>query len=338
MPLTRRELLGAATAAGVVAAACETPKVSEVSASPSAGPGIGAGASPAAKGGGPGTAGVQLTWFGTNGWEIAFGEKTILIDPWFGRFDAGFFPGPGRTFDLDHALTTDQATLDQHVKKANLVLIGHGHWDHVADIPQIAKKTDAQVVGSESHLNALRAAGIPNANLIQVKGGEFVKFDGFSLQVFPGLHSMGPRRNYNPPGHLASVPAKPASTIRELPEGDSLIYLITIADRFRIFSMSTANFVEAAINGLRPDVALIASIFASSIVDFTPRLLNALGRPKIVLPTHWDNFERPFSEPPRDLRQEFGNDGSLDLWVEDVRKASPETKVTVLKFFDSFAP
>lgn len=242
MPITRRELIGATAAAGLVAAACETAKPVPATPTASVGPGIGAGASPAPSGGGAGTVGVQFKWFGTNGWEISFGEKTILIDPYFGRFDSGFFPGPGRTFNLDTPLTTNQAILDQHIKKANLILIGHGHWDHVADIPQIAKKTDAQVVGSESHMNALRASGIPNSNLIQAKGGEYIKFDGFTLQVFPGLHSMGPRRNYNPPGHLTSVPAKAATTVRELPEGDSLIYLITIADKFRIFSMSTANF------------------------------------------------------------------------------------------------
>jgi len=42
---------------------------------------------------GPGAAGVKFTWFGTNGWEITFGKRTILIDPWFGRFDTGFHRG-----------------------------------------------------------------------------------------------------------------------------------------------------------------------------------------------------------------------------------------------------
>jgi hypothetical protein len=53
--------------------------------------------------------------------------------------------------------------------------------------------------------------------------------------------------------------------------------------------MSTANFVERAIAGLKPDVALMASIFYTQIHDFTPRLMKSLGFPKLILPTHWDN-------------------------------------------------
>jgi hypothetical protein len=62
--------------------------------------------------------------------------------------------------------------------------------------------------------------------------------------------------------------------------------------------MSTANYIERAITGLKPDVALVASIFANQIHDFTPRLLKALNYPRVLLPTHWDNFEAPYSEPP----------------------------------------
>src|SRR5207249_4230486 len=91
-----------------------------------------------------------------------------------------------------------------------------------------------------------------------------------------------------------------------MPEGDSLIYVITISGKFSIFLMSTANYIERAIAGLKPDVALVASIFANQIHDYTPRLLKALNYPKVILPTHWDNFEKPLSEPPLDLRNIFG--------------------------------
>jgi len=46
-------------------------------------PGAAEGAETSPRGGGPGTAGVNFKWFGTNGWEITFGNRTILIDPWF---------------------------------------------------------------------------------------------------------------------------------------------------------------------------------------------------------------------------------------------------------------
>jgi L-ascorbate metabolism protein UlaG (beta-lactamase superfamily) len=298
-------------------------------------PGVAEGAETPTGGGGPGNSGVRFKWFGANGWEIAFGSRTILIDPWFGRFDSGFFSGK---FNAATPITTDQALIDQHIGKADQILVGHGHWDHLADLAIIARKTGAMVIGSETHGNVLRAGGVPEKQIVQVKGGESMQFDGYTIEVFPGLHSLGPIKKYAVPGHLTSVPAAPPSKVGDLPEGDSLIYLITIGGKTRIFSMSTANFIEREIAGLRPDIALVASIFYTQIHDFTPRLLKALNFPKVILPTHWDNFEKPFTDPAQDLRSVFGDPGNLDLWVKEARKVSPKSKVMVLKFFESWAP
>ena len=123
-----------------------------------------------------------------------------------------------------------------------------------------------------------------------------------------------------------------------MPEGDSLIYVITISGKFSIFLMSTANYIERAIAGLKPDVALVASIFANQIHDYTPRLLKALNYPKVILPTPWDNFEKPLSEPPLDLRNIFGAPANMDLAVKEIKQVSPKSKVVMLKYFESFAP
>src|SRR6058998_726023 len=167
-------------------------------------PGAAEGAETSPRGGGPGAAGVSFKWFGTNGWEITFGNKTILFDPWFSRFDSGFFTGK---FNPNATLPLDEALIGQHVKKADHILIGHGHWDHMADVPYIAKKTNAMVIGSETHGNVMRAAGVPEGKIVQVKGGEDMQFDGYTIEVFPGIHSMGPTKKHAVPGHLYHVPS-----------------------------------------------------------------------------------------------------------------------------------
>lgn len=324
---SRRRFLGTGLTAGLAAAAMDLGKSMLL-------PGIAEGAEPAPKSGGPGSSGVNFKWFGTNGWEITFGTRTILVDPWFGRFDTGFLVGK---FDPKTPIKTDEALIDQHIRKADQILIGHGHWDHIADVPYIQRKTDAQVIGSESHANLLRAFGTPEIRIVPVKGGEYMEFDGYTIEVFPGLHSVGPTKKFAVPGRLYSVPSMP-TTVGELPEGDSLIYLITIGGSYRIFLMSSANFIERAIAGLKPDVALIATPFSNQTHEFTPRLLKALNYPKVLLPTHWDNFERPFTEPVEDLRSLFGDSASLDVWVKQVKQLSPKSKVVTMRYFDSFTP
>jgi hypothetical protein len=37
--------------------------------------------------------------------------------------------------------------------------------------------------------------------------------------------------------------------------------------------------------------------------------LKALNFPKVVLPTHWDNWERPITGPAEDARARFGDAG-----------------------------
>jgi L-ascorbate metabolism protein UlaG (beta-lactamase superfamily) len=325
--ISRRRFLGAGLAAGMAAAAADWGQSLLL-------PGVAEGAETPGRSGGPGSAGVNLKWFGTDGWEITFGSRTILFDPWFSRFDSGFLTGK---FNANAALPLDETLINQHVKKADQILIGHGHWDHMADVPYIAKKTNAMVIGSETHANVMRAAGVPEGKIVQVRGGEYMQFDGYTIEVFPGIHSMGPTKKHVVPGHLYHVPGPPTK-ISDMPEGDSLIYMITIGGKFRIFLMSTANYYERAISGLKPDVALVASIFANQIHDFTPRLLKALSYPKILMPTHWDNFEAPFTEPARDLRATFGDPANVDLWVKEVKTLSPKSKVVTLKYFESFAP
>jgi len=324
--VSRRQFLGGGLAAGVAGTALGFGRSLLL-------PGVAEGAEPAPQSGGPGSAGANFKWFGTDGWEISFGNKTILLDPWFSRFDTGFFAGK---FNAKTPIKVEEALIDQHVSKADQILIGHGHWDHMADIPYIAKKTGAQVIGSETHANVLRASGVTEGKIVQVKGGEFMQFDGYTIEVFPGLHSMGPTKKHAVPGHLYSVPPPP-TTVGDMPEGDSLIYLITVGGKFSIFLMSTANFVERAIAGIKPDVALVASIFANQIHNFTPRLLKALNYPRVILPTHWDNFEKPYSEGPQDLRAIFGDPANLDLWVKEAKQVSPKSKIVVLKFFEAYA-
>src|SRR5262245_63267157 len=147
-----------------------------------------------------------------------------------------------------------------------------------------------------------------------------MQLDGYTSEVFPSVHSMGGTKKYAVPGHVVSVPASPPTWLGDLPEGDIHIYVLTIGGKYSIFLMSSGNYIERAIAGLRPDVARIAPLSSNNTHAFTPRLVKALNYPKIVLPTHWDDFEASLSEPPKDLRGIYGDVANLDLWVKGLKK------------------
>jgi L-ascorbate metabolism protein UlaG (beta-lactamase superfamily) len=269
--------------------------------------------------------GVRLRWLGNAGWEIRAGAKTILLDPWLTRF------GAGEATDPRTRLSVDPGKIDPHVDRADLILVGHGHYDHITDIPYIARRTGATVLGTESHLNMLRALDAPADQLATVRGGEYIDFDDVTVEVFPSLHSMGGERAQVVfPGTRPGAPPPRPAVVSDLVEGGTLAYQITVSDDFRIFALSTGNFIERELSGLRPDVAIVPPA-GGRVPAYAARLMRALDHPRWVLPTHWDDFAYPLGEPARDS-------GALEPTRRAIAAASPRTRFVKLDHLETFSP
>jgi L-ascorbate metabolism protein UlaG (beta-lactamase superfamily) len=268
--------------------------------------------------------GVQLRWLGTAAWEIRAGSKTILLDPWVTRF------GDGERTDPSTPLSVDPAIIDRHVERADLILVGHGHYDHMSDVPYIARKTGATVLGTETHLNLLRALDAPAEQLSTVSGGEYLDFDEVTIEVFRSLHSVGgPRAQLFAPGTRPGAPPPRPKVVSDLVEGGTLAYQITVAGALRIFTLSSGNFIERELSGLRPDIALVPPA-NPRIHDYAGRLMRVLRHPRFVLPTHWDDFAYPLDEPARDA-------GGLEPTRRAIAAASPHTRFVVLDHLKTFS-
>ena len=281
---------------------------------------------------------VFFTYLGTAGWEISDGTTTILIDPYVSRIRGPAPPGGGtgspvggdnrRAYTWDDVATPDLAAIAAHIRGADYILVTHTHYDHVLDVPQIALRTGATVIGTESTENVMRAYGIAERQLITVRGGEDFEFGKFSLKVIPSIHSPLDHKHYFS-SETAPAGMKAPLTLRQIhPEGGTLAYLV----RFRghqILAFGGMNCIEREIQGLQPDVVLVgAGASRKELYDYTGRLMRALHFPPLVLPTHWDNFLAPYEasqQPAIDALQSF---------VQEVKAASPQTKVIVPKYFE----
>lgn len=264
---------------------------------------------------------ASFRWLGTAGWRIDVAGRTVLFDPYLTRFPTGLFTG---AFDPQTRLRTDEDEVRTHIGRPELVLVSHSHWDHLADVPHIAKSTGARVVGTETTYHLLVALGVDASQISVVRGGEVLDFDGITVEVVPSLHSRNRQHAYFAPGTLSALPAAPPSTIADLPEGDTLAFQVTAGGGPSAFLMGASDFSERAADGLRPDLAMIAVPTSASTYRYVPRLLGALGAPGVVVPVHWDNFERPLSGPP--LRDPAAD---VDAFVAQVRHACPATRVVV---------
>lgn len=281
---------------------------------------------------------VQLTHLGAAGWEFTHGSTVLLLDPFLSRLRISGRPfGTSTTPPLAHDtrpvygpeddLVPDTAAIDAHITRADFILISHSHFNHTLDVPYIAGKTGATVIGTESTTNLARAGGVPDAQLITVRGGEDHEFGSFSVKVIRSLHSAMNEKRYFDSRVVPRDFRGPRRMSNDV-EGGTLAYFLRLAGR-QILLFGSMNYVEEEIAGLRPDVALVAAARQRlEIHDYTGRLMRALHFPRLVVATHWDEQSFPFGAPQDERLRE------AQVFVKEVKRASPRSRVIVPRHFE----
>lgn len=272
------------------------------------------------------TSEVTVRWLGTNAWEVTGGGATVLVDPYVSRTYTGATK-PGE-FNPDTPITIDEAAVDEHLSTADSILITHAHFDHIADVPYVAAKTGATVLGTETHLNLLRAMDTPEEQLAQVGGGELYQFEGYTVEVFRSSHGVtGKHKSLLFPGTRPGEAPRRPEAIKDLVEGGSLAYLVAFGEVSLYFN-AVPSFHEREIAGIRPTVLFMQGP-NPNYPDYEERLFAAVGSPPYVIPTHWDDYEEPLTEPAVDLL------GGSALG-EKVAQYSPDSEFVLLDHLESF--
>jgi L-ascorbate metabolism protein UlaG (beta-lactamase superfamily) len=271
---------------------------------------------------------LEMTYFGAAGWRISDGETIVLVDPWPSRIkyaNAGHPDDSRKKYERSDPAPVDTELVDRLIPKADFILVQHGHFDHLGDVPHIARKTGAKVIGTETVMMILRAYGVPEEQLYAVHGGEDYQFDNFSVRVVPGLHSALDAKHYHDSRRYdRATPLEAPLRIEQFIEGGALSFLARLGGR-SILTMGSMNFIEREFEGLEPDI-LLAGINGSrlGLYDYDRRLLKSTGYPSIVLPTHWDNFGLPYG-----FSQQANIERNLLPFVKTAQEVSPESKVVL---------
>ncbi len=238
-------------------------------------------------------------------------------------------PGDARpVVDYSAVPTCDTATIDAHIDRADFVLLSHSHFKHCMDMPYIARKTGATVIGTESTANVARTSGVTEAQILTVRGGEDYEFERLSIRVIPSLHSALSSKHSWSSG-VISRDVKTPLRLCDYLEGGTLAYLIRLGGH-EVLAFGSMNYIEREIAGLRPDVVLVAAARPRrEIHGYTDRLLDVLGRPRTVIATHWDIQGLPYGAPQDEALRE------ALTFVEEVKAVTPRSRVVLPRHFET---
>lgn len=224
---------------------------------------------------------TQLTWYGQSGYKIVTPSgKTLLLDPWL----------ENPVFEKGKA---ELAALN----KVELILLTHGHGDHVGESVEIGKRTGAKLVANVDLAAAMVSVlGYPadqaDFDTTGHIGGQLSLLDGELKVCFvPAVHGSTVRKDDNSPPVAAGMPTGLVISIRNGPTiyhtGDTGFF----SDMARVSDHNKIDLMLVCIG----DHFTMGPIRAAEAVK-------AVG-PKITIPNHYGTFPVLTGTP-----EEFGDE------------------------------
>jgi hypothetical protein len=119
---------------------------------------------------------VVVRWLGHTNYEIAYRDAVVLADGYYERVPRS------------HAI----GVAPKDIKKADAILIGHAHFDHISDVPAVAKQTGAMVIGAAISSEYVRSKNVGDIQIKTVtgKGGEHLEVKSILVQPVLDHHNV----------------------------------------------------------------------------------------------------------------------------------------------------
>jgi L-ascorbate metabolism protein UlaG (beta-lactamase superfamily) len=217
------------------------------------------------------TLSLLFRWLGAAGLEFSYNGFSLLIDPYLSRVSL-----PRVLFGK---LQPDEKKIFCRINAANTILVTHSHFDHLMDVPVVAKKFNCPVYGSPNTCSLLERCGVPPSHIHTVAPGDEFSTGPFQVKVMKSSHSFVPL--FQP----IILPKTSEPPLHALDFGMDSQF------SYRISTGSMACLTDPG-NEVEKDVIDILFINTLQGARIVRRILKTLN-PGVVIPIHWDNYFKP---------------------------------------------
>ena len=199
---------------------------------------------------------LKITWFGHSTFLVQTpGGRRLLFDPWF----------------------VENPACPASMKKppqADLILVSHGHGDHMGDLLAVARDSGAPVVAVYELCEWLRRKGVGSVSPMNKGGAQHVA--GLLVTMTDARHSSG----YVDEGRMVYM-GEPAGYVVRLEDGTTIY-----------FAGDTALFGDMRLIGelYRPDIAFLPIGDRFTMGPAAAAKACELLGVRQAVPMHWGTF------------------------------------------------
>jgi L-ascorbate metabolism protein UlaG (beta-lactamase superfamily) len=284
---------------------------------------------------------VTVRYSGTATLLFSDGDTQWMTDGWFTR------PGPLRL--LAGKIGPDVQAIEaglaaNQVTALAAVLPVHSHYDHAMDAPEVARRTGALLLGSESTANIGRGWDLPESQLQVLVDRQPVQLGQFVITPIESRHFEFPdpaireRALGNP---LISAPLVPPVRVFDYRVGSAYVLHVSHPKGSWLI-VGSSGYVEGALQGLSADTVFLGvgglgSQTADYMENFWRETVTAVA-PSRVIPIHFDSLTAPVAGPFRGQVKALAllssdREGTLSF-LRGKQAAHPELRFNTLPRFE----
>lgn len=234
---------------------------------------------------------LRATWLGAATLLLDDGETQLLVDPFFSRPSIVDLL-VNRSIDSD-AATVNAALVRHHMDRLAAIIVTHSHFDHVLDVPAIANRSDAMIIGSASTARLARGSGVPEGQITVAIDETRRDFGRFTVTLRPSLHGpVGPAGGVPWAGAIPSplaLPARPS----ELRAG-AVFDVLVEHPMGTLLIVPSAGFTPGSLLDVNADVVFLGIARLSAAGDdhvrrYWHETVTASGADRVI-PIHFDDY------------------------------------------------